>query len=200
MVSVAVSRAYQADVFWDLFCVWNLETYIIVVKGGVAILGRVSPSEVIWRGRKCHINLAEWMTFEKADAFLPLAHQSGLGVLHNKWWSHRRWSCRLCWNVSWWRSWPEGSDYNLHINIFRHKYKWFLLRCLGTGCGGHTQKCDGLLQLVALHRPAVVQVVWGESRLPGVQNVTKLLELMKAHHAWHVPLKSPSVKVHLCLF
>lgn len=54
MVSVAVVGAYQADVFWDLFCVSNLGTHIIVVKGGVAILGRVSPSEVIWRGSKCH--------------------------------------------------------------------------------------------------------------------------------------------------
>lgn len=50
VLSVAVGRASQADVLWDLFCVSKLTTYIIVVKGGAAILGRVSPSEVIWRG------------------------------------------------------------------------------------------------------------------------------------------------------
>lgn len=47
MLSVAVGRAYPADVLWDLFSLSNLETYVIIVKGGVAILGRVSPSEVI---------------------------------------------------------------------------------------------------------------------------------------------------------
>lgn len=68
----------------------------------------------------------------------------------------------------------------------------------GRGCGGRTHRCDGLLQLVGLHRPAAVLVVRGERHLPGVQNLRELLELMKAHHTRHIPLKPPSVKVHLC--
>lgn len=48
VVSVAVGGAYRAD-FESVLCIG---TYIVVVKGGVAVLGRVSPSEVIWKGAK----------------------------------------------------------------------------------------------------------------------------------------------------
>lgn len=51
----------------------------------------------------------------------------------------------------------------------------------------HSGEC--LLQLVALHRPAAVSVVGHEGRLPAVQNVTQLLELIETHSAGVVPIQ-----------
>lgn len=48
---------------------------------------------------------------------------------------------------------------------------------------------DGLLQLMALHGPAVVPVEGCKGVLPAVQSLPQLLELIKAHSAGHVPIQ-----------
>lgn len=60
-----------------------------------------------------------------------------------------------------------------------------------------THGTDGMLQLVTLHRSTVVPVVRWERGLPAIQNLGQFLELIEAHHAWHVPLRLQTVKVHI---
>lgn len=56
-----------------------------------------------------------------------------------------------------------------------------------------------MLQLRALHRSTAVPVVGHEGRLPAVQDLPQILELIEAHGAGHVPLRqhSPSRTHHL---
>lgn len=58
-----------------------------------------------------------------------------------------------------------------------------------SSCPRRTHGADGLLQLVALHRPAAVPVEGGEGSLPAVERLPQLPELVEAHGAGQVPLR-----------
>lgn len=75
---------YQQKTFEMLCNFSSVQTYVIVLKGGVAVLGGVSPSEVIWRGQTCVSDPAGWVAFIKAGVVLQLTHRSGLAVSHNR--------------------------------------------------------------------------------------------------------------------